>query len=215
MPAGIADDQIKAWLHGPLSGVVAIPSAQQVTFSVRYLPIGSFFEGRVLMPKEVFKSGAAGTSDRATIKSTEDKYIQDTERERNAGKAMESFLRILIGALLITSLVLTFLSAKRFLTFGKDKTLPQASISGTLWEPPSEIDPAQIEQLINGSQQLSTKSFTATVLSLVQSRLLKFIRSDQKEGFIFKDYRYYLEKVESAESVKVSSIQKYVFDFLK
>jgi uncharacterized membrane protein len=107
-----------------------------------------------------------------------------------------------------------FRRTKVFLKYGKELKLPTVSLSGRLWDPPSEIDPAQIEQLISTTKTLSPKSFTATILSLVQKRVFKIVRSDKKEGFIFKDYKYYLVPVTSKKKVKLSSIQKSVSDFI-
>ena len=37
----------------------------------------------------------------------------------------------------------------------KDERLPSVNQAGTLWEPPSDIDPAQVEQLISATENSS------------------------------------------------------------
>jgi len=101
---------------------------------------------------------------------------------------------------------------KLFWNFGKDGKLPKINLSGRIWEPPSEIDPAQVEQLINGTKTISPNSSTATILSLVGGGYYRIERSQKKEGFIFKKYHYFLIKTE--KEVKLSSIQEAVVRLL-
>src|SRR5258708_26879279 len=71
----------------------------------------------------------------------------------------------------------------------------------------------QVEQLLSASQKLTPKSFTATVLSLVQHRAMKFLRSDEKEGWPFAKYTYYLQ-VQKNSRTPLNSFEQDVFEFL-
>lgn len=68
IPQNISPNDVQAWLHGPLDGIVAIPSDHLVTYTVGTLNPGTFLEGRVELPKSAFSSGAKGTFEYATIK---------------------------------------------------------------------------------------------------------------------------------------------------
>lgn len=79
--------------------------------------------------------------------------------------------------------------------------------------PPSDIDPAQVDQLLRMKQYLKPQVFTATILSLVQDRFYSLIRSDQEEGFwFFKGYSYYLQPLKPTK--QPSTIQEAALSLL-
>ena len=50
LPSSVATGQVKAWAHGPLTGVVRIEPDGAVSLSVSDLPASTFVEARVLFP---------------------------------------------------------------------------------------------------------------------------------------------------------------------
>jgi len=213
-PEAIPDGDITVWLHGPLSGVVAIPDAKTVTFTVDQVPALTFVEGRVVVPLSTFDAGAKGSLSKQQIIDQELQFVQQTEAAKQKSVWLyigQALLIFLIGGL---ALVLQIWMIITFLRYGKDEPLPKINLSGTLWEPPSDIDPAQIEQLLSGGETTTSKAFTASVLSLVQNKLYRLIRSEQKEGLLFKDYRYYLVPSNRTDT-SLSSIQNAVYSFLR
>jgi hypothetical protein len=135
---------------------------------VSKLSPGAFFEGRILLPKSAFYRGSNDDKNRQTIIEEEDKYIRDTIE----AKKRDSFLTYL---LVIASIVVFLSAGKKFVTnlinfwkYQREEKLPSVNLSGRIWEPPSNIDPAQVEQLLTARKYLTPKSFTATILSLVQ-----------------------------------------------
>ncbi|HCC84127.1 MAG TPA: hypothetical protein DEP87_00350 [Candidatus Pacebacteria bacterium] len=82
LPMGIPDDQLQAWAHGPLAGVVAIPNPTTVNFYLPRLPSGQFFEGRVVFPKGIIWASAKGTSSLSQIQAQEAKFIAETQAKR-------------------------------------------------------------------------------------------------------------------------------------
>ncbi|MBP9781624.1 DUF2207 domain-containing protein, partial [Candidatus Woesebacteria bacterium] len=209
----IPEGDIKAWLHGPLSGIVAIPDSKTVSFSVDRVPALTFVEGRVVVPLSAFDAGAKGSLSKQQIVDQEAQFIQQTEATKHTSLVVFIGLALLImfvgflGIVLIVWLIVTFIK------YGKDEPLPNINQAGTLWEPPSDIDPAQVEQLLSGKETTTPKAFTATVLSLVQNKIYRLVRGDEKEGIIFKNYRYYLIPTDRND-VELSSIQQYVWAFL-
>ncbi len=57
-PAPLTKEQVKAWAHGPLTGVVAIGADGKVTLDVPELPANTFVEARVLYPPEALAKRA-------------------------------------------------------------------------------------------------------------------------------------------------------------
>ena len=188
LPMGFDGNQIKAWGHGPLNGKVSIVSASEVDFESSSLNPGTFFENRLLLPKNMFTGGMNGLQTIAVITAEEDKFINQTK---------ENIWLILVIASIVAliQLCIIYKNITNFWKYGKDDPLPQINLSGRWWEPPSEIDPAQVDTLLSGGGILKQRTFTAMVLSLVADRFYKINRSDQKEGLIFKKYKYFLEKI--------------------
>ncbi|MBD3279611.1 MAG: DUF2207 domain-containing protein, partial [Candidatus Pacebacteria bacterium] len=213
LPAGIIDEQLQAWVHGPLDGQVAIPNLEQLNFKVDHLPAGKFFEGRVLMNQGAFAATqsaqfATGNFSRSQIQSQEAEFIAQTKKQVQQGwlwLAISLGLHILAGVIFIKELI-------KFWRDGKDRRLPKINPTNTLWEPPSELEPTQVMQLLRGNKSLLPRAFTAMVLSLVQARAAKIIRSKEKTGLIFKDYEYGLEKTN--RQVKLTKLQQQVYDFI-
>src|SRR6185369_1077386 len=140
LPAGIPDQDIQAWAHGPTTGTVSIPSAKEVTFQLAELPKLTFFEGRILVPKDTFsaKAGAPGSMTQAQIKKQEDQYIQDTIARAQQQRRIALFFG---GANILFIVAMIGFFLKSFVDFWqhhKEKSLPKINQSGTLWEPPSE-----------------------------------------------------------------------------
>ena len=212
LPAGIEGDEIRAWGHGPSGGMVSIVTNQLVNFEVDKLNIGKGVETRILLPKNIFSQGVEINKKSGEVVREENEFIAETERKR------EQNVRVLrwglIGGLglILVQIWELIKRIKLFWNFGKDGKLPKINLSGRIWEPPSEIDPAQVEQLINGTKTISPNSSTATILSLVGGGYYRIERSQKKEGFIFKKYHYFLIKTE--KEVKLSSIQEAVVRLL-
>ena len=149
----------------------------------------------------------------AEIYTQEQAFIAKTERDKAAQRFLVKVLAIVSMLISLACFVVLNTSWRRFVKYHKDGPLPQINQANSLWEPPSDIDPAQIEQLFSMQKGLSPKAFTATVLLLVQHRFIKITRSDKKEGLIFKDYTYYLEQLPNPRK-SMNAIEKEVFEFI-
>lgn len=214
LPEGIKDSEIQAWAHGPLDGKVSIPNGREVDFAVPYLGIGKFVEGRIIMPLNIFLDGNIGNLSKQKIIDEENGFINQTRTIQKR----QVFVEIIFGLVLIFFMFVQIKQLIRainnFINYGKDLPLPKVNLSGRLWEPPSNIDPAQVEQLISGYEYLSPRSFTASILSLISDRFYKIERSEKKEGWFVKKYKYYLVKEDNINKKIPSDIQKSVIDFL-
>ena len=214
LPDGVEGSQIQAWAHGPTSGVVSIPDNRTVKLEVSKLPIKTFFEARIILPKESFSGGVMGTKTKAEIVVEEEKFIAETKKEVKFSLFKNAWMGVLFLLMALWQVTKLITKIKLFTKYSQDKKLPEASLSGRWWEPPSEIDPAQVEQLISAREALTPKSLTATILSLVKDRFYKISRSEKKEGFIFKRYKYYLEAIPDHKK-EASSIQQLIIELLE
>ena len=214
LPMGIDGSKIQAWAHGPTNGTVSIPSSNEITLKVNTLPIKTFFEGRILVPKETFINGVKGNLSKSEIINEENKFIADTKQNNKFNLFKFIIGLVIVIGLFAWQLIIFIKKIKLYKKYGKDKKIEDVTLSGRWWEPPSDIDPVQVEQLMSGSEIVTANGFTATILSLVVDRFYKINRSDKKEGIIFRNYKYFLVAIEK-NTKNPSSIQKSVIEILE
>ena len=212
LPDGIDGQAIQAWAHGA-EGRVTIVSSSLVHYNAPSVVPGKFFEARILLPSGTFTGGAVGTLTRQDILDQENEFIARTIRENRSSSLVLILLLAVVVATILVNIVFTLSQIVLFFKHGKDSREPKVNLSGTLWEPPSDIDPAQVEQLMNGTKSLSPKSFVATLLSLVKEKRFSIGRSDEKQGFLIKKYRYFLVLNPHESGLELSSIQSHL-DYL-
>lgn len=219
LPQGIPEDKIQAWAHGPLEGKIMINSPKEVSLNLERINPGQSIKVRILLPKENFWGGAKGELNKEKILAQEEGFVSKTVFYLRIFSLLREVFKITLpfaAAFSFSSLGLFIYKLIMFWRYGKDKKLPEVNLSGRLWEPPSEIEPAQVEQLIRGRKKNTAKSFVATVLSLVSDGFYSLKRSEEKEGLIFRNYQYFLiPNPEDKWRKKPSEIQKKVIDFLK
>lgn len=197
LPGPVEDDQIWAFGHGPLNGIVSIPTNQKVTFSADNLSANNFFEVRVLFPKlDNANSTQKGNLTLESILQEEKSFGEKTEREKGLSKV------VLIVSLLVPLILwIVFLAGVvKYLILrhkeGPGKPLPSVNLADKLHEPPSDLPPAMVESLVKLNKNFSSNVFLSTILSLVQKRTIK-IKSVKGTNFWgLSKYEYSLLKGE-------------------
>jgi len=212
IPWGIEGMGIKAWGHGPINGVVNIPNNKEVIWKSSRVKAGERFEGRVIVPLGTFSGGETGNKSKADIEKEENKYIEETVTKVSNLQKIGKGLSIAVGIVLLWGIWKFIKQIQIFFKYHKDGKLPQVNLSGRIWEPPSEIDPAQVEQLLTGKKELTPKAFVASILGLINRGFYKIERGTEKERFIFKKYPYYLVTV--ANKNTPSGIEEKIINFL-
>ena len=183
LPQQMSGTEVKAWAHGPLDGTVAIPDVSSVTLTAPRIIPGMFFEGRIVMPKDWFSTGAAGQGSLAEIESQEQQFIAETEAKKRRQNFLGLLASVAAGALAAASLYFLTKQIRHYFLHAKDTKLPRVNMSGTLWEPPSNIDPAQVQQLLTATKTCSQCLYR--YLARNSSPHFKLLRSDQK-GLLLK-----------------------------
>jgi len=207
LPEGIDGEQISAWMHEVQGGVINIVDDRTVTFQLVNNPIGRFTETRIIFPKEVMSGGAAGSASRALIIDQENEFIRRTERANQ----WQNVLILIWLALIIWAWVVALREVYRFVRHDIQR-IPPANLANRFWEPPSDLEPALVEQLLSGSKEITARAFTATALSLVQQKAMRIIRSDEKKGLFVKDYEYGFEQTKKQKNL--TEVQQSVFDYI-
>lgn len=179
------DNQIYGFGHGPLNGVVAILTSNQVNFTASNLPAKKMFEVRVLFPKGMLAGGRAGSSNLESILKEEKSFSEKKQTNKN----------IILGINIILAIFVLYriiIWTKRFIKYGKDDKLPEVNLANSLHEPPSELEPILVETMLVGAP--TGKSIVATILELVRRKILAidFIKGGKKTLFGSKD-QYFLK----------------------
>ena len=84
VPPGASKEEIRAWGHGPLSGIVKVLSGEQVVWEVSPLPGNTFLEGRVTFPPQLVPGAVrySGTEGLPSIIAEEEKWAAESNRLR-------------------------------------------------------------------------------------------------------------------------------------
>jgi uncharacterized membrane protein len=213
-------NSVQAWGHGPLTGEVNIDSLPSdnglygVHFASPYVAIGQFLEGRIVLPIDsllVTDNLPVGKLSRQAILDQEQEFIAQTEAKLRREEIIAKVLFFISLGLSVLGIIWFIQSLLHYLKLIKEERL---QVLPGVWEPPSDLEPALVHQLLHRTKKLNPTVFTATVLSLVHKKVCRIVRSEKKEGLIIKDYRYFLELSDKAEQIPLSVIEQEVYDFL-
>jgi len=196
---------IRVWAHGPLHGSVTIESAQRVTAEVSPLPVGRFFELRILMPPDAFTAIRVEPTGPALngILAEEARWAEQANRERERRAAAyqrdaekralqeERFRQWFPIAWLLAGLSV-FVWVILFRRHGLPHTVALHAAPGVF---PSDHPPAVVAQLVSGSA--GGPALVATLLDLADRHYLTieetsetsrgwFGRESQKTNFVFR-----------------------------
>lgn len=185
LTAPVPINDVKAWVHGPLHGICAVLAAGLVRFEVAPLPKRTFWEGRVIFPKEVL-SAAFSRTDRIalpTILEEERVWAEEANRAREGAIRKvetqrawrEQNLPWLIAANLGGVIFLFYLYNR----FGR-------SLIGTVRvepSPPQDISPALANYYYAGST-LSAGALVSTLLDLARRGFLTIREESKDAGFL-------------------------------
>jgi len=186
LPGAVPIDDLKVWAHGPLHGTCAIASPGLLRFEVGPLPRRTFWEGRVVFPREFLPAAFTRTTRTAlpTILAEERAWAEEANRSReNAVRKLEAQkawqeqnLPWLIAANLGGVLLLFYLYNR----YGRSlmSANPRLEMS-----PPQDMPPALANYYYAGSQ-LSAGALVSTLLDLARRGII-IIREEKKEsGFL-------------------------------
>src|SRR3989344_588067 len=213
LPSQAPPEGLYAFGHGPLNGIVTIPTRSNATFQADILEPNTFFEIRFLFPKEIVNGGQNSTSDVATILAEEAKFAAETKRNAY-------MLKMLVAAALFIPIVLTFIIlvrtaywAYKWFTLGNDSKLAPYNLSGKLHEPPSRLHPALVECFVKWTQVPTSKSIVATIIELARKKAIQIDIQKAKALFGHKD-KYSLRYTPASMKEQLTELEHKLIDFL-
>ena len=172
LPEGVAEDQVRAWAHGPLWGTVTIAPNASVVMKVDPLPANTFLEGRILFPAAALTQAPAGTTSRVdTVLADEKKLAADANRSRLWARLRVGLWGILgVGVPLIALVLIVVL----YFRYGREpKTQFQAQYLRDFPEP--QLPPA-LAAFIWRMGSVGSDDVTATLLDLANRKVIDLER---------------------------------------
>lgn len=209
LPPGAAQDEIRAWGHGPLHGVVEIVDEQTVRWTVERLPAETMLEGRVTFPLSLVPQATRRTGEEALpqILAEEERWAEEANRRRQAAR-LDIASAIAVGlAAVIAPIVL-------WSRYGRPH---KTDFEGEYYrELPADYTPAELGVLWN-SGSVTTKDFTATLLDLARRRVISITEEVRESKKVFKkrtEADYVFTKLEHAETLKLHEeiLLEFLFD---
>jgi uncharacterized membrane protein len=164
LPEEVGKNNIYVWGHGPLSGQATIIDGRTTHFTVTNVPANTFVEIREAFPSSVLMLPPHSGNRLDTIRKEEQGFQNKTRLTQ--GAKIVFLLFVFIATLGWATY--WFYAWKRYGDEYKVENVPKR-----LPFPPSKLQPALVEALVNQEQSVSPNSFAATVLSLAQKRYLK------------------------------------------
>jgi len=186
LPDAAAMDDMKVWAHGPLHGTCAILAPGLARFEVAPLPKRTFWEGRVIFPKEFLPAAFSRTDRTALPKIFEEEreFAEEANRiregairkreERQAWR--EQNLSWLIAANLGGLIMLFYLYNR----YGRSLIADTRRIETS---PPDDMPPALANYYYAGSQ-LSGGALVSTVLDLARRGFLTISEKIKDAAFL-------------------------------
>jgi len=166
LPNGAKKEDIRAWAHGPLTGLVSIESANLVKLTVDKVPTKTFIEARIVTPKNLFMESTNFRSGNALDKilAEEQGFADRANAERDSAKKdVLTFIILPILLLIILAtyvIVITVKIRKRFTPVFKPDYYREISGSG--------LSPSEVIDLMGyyGQVVAYDERFTSTLMDL-------------------------------------------------
>ncbi|HSK48804.1 MAG TPA: DUF2207 domain-containing protein [Coriobacteriia bacterium] len=178
-PAELTKEQVRAWAHGPLNGVVAIAENGVVTLDVDNLPANTFVEARVLYPSAALPDAPIIAGTRAPeVLAEEGKLAEEANRERTSARI---FLGVWIGIPWIGALLALFFGVRAFIKHGREH---KTEFQGQYFreDPRPDLHPAVIGALWRFGK-VEDVDIAATLMDLADKGVIKMVPfTAEKDG---------------------------------
>ncbi|MDZ4132448.1 MAG: DUF2207 domain-containing protein [Dethiobacteria bacterium] len=204
LPEGAAEEELRAWGHGPTHGEVKIDGPRQVTWWVAPLSAYTFLEGRVLFPKELVPESTrfSGRDALSVILKEEERLA----RQANLGRVARKY-QLYFSLFLLLPVGFSIVSKRR-----RAANLAHAYKGEYYRELPGQYPPEVAGYLWN-KKQIQNEYLSAGILDLARRRHLRIDEvnlSGEGSKAGEKDYRL----VEINGEGPLSSLDSLVLDFL-
>lgn len=213
LPQGAEKNEIKAWLHAPLQGLVKIVDGQTVRFTVPNLPPNTFVEGRILFPPRLLEGALVDepVDKKPEILEEEKRWAEEANRRRQIARTKRR-LGLYLG--IFIPLIFLGIYLLLYFKFGKEHK-PQ--FEGEYYrELPGKYGPAILGYLWQMGK-VDLKDMTATIMDLARRGFLKITeKKEVKKGLLGtkEDFKYLLEETKPPKGAKFEGYEEYLLGFI-
>lgn len=173
------------WLNPTKYNASNSLNGNTITTTSKYIDSGNFYEIEILMPESDFKNSPNAIHiDKLAKKDIEQRYHDYQENEK-----MWDNIGIIVGILFIISPIIPIFI---YYKYGRE---PKVNYEGIYErELPSNDSPAVVNALIQNRSNIGTpdlKGFEATIMDLINRKIFKMKKSEDKHLVIELDETYY------------------------
>lgn len=215
VPQGTAvkpGENVRAWGHGPLDGMVDVGTDGTVSYEVPLVKAGQYAEARVLFPRQWLTSLSAEAAAANQGVTRLDTVLSEEKTWADAANTQRVMSLLYIVAIIIACVAALAVALVLFRRYGREHT---PDFTGEYWRdvPAPGIEPALIGRLWRWNHE-SNDDFTATVMSMAQKGAVRLDRGSYPDakGKMVEDY--YITRVEPASGVTLSPIERGALDLL-
>jgi uncharacterized membrane protein len=228
LPKGVTKPEVRAWAHGPLTGVVAIHEpgwtglrrrgvtevlGPVVSLDVNDLPANTFVEGRVLFPPSALaKAQQLPEAKLQTILAQEKRWAEEANAERRRAQTLVAFAT---GVGVLVPLAIFGFVVWLFLRFGREYK-PKDFPGGYFREIPADVAPPLVGALWRWGSP-NDADMGATIMDLaLQGAITMRPVTQQASGFLgsTKDEPTYELTLDRARLAKADPLERELADFL-
>lgn len=209
LPGETSKDNIKAFAHGPLSGIVEIIDEQNILLSVKELRPNNFVEARILFPATLIES-----SNRIVEKNALNSIMAEEKQWAEEANAKRQRARIFISISFIYALFEVFLVG--FIYFKYDKEYKTTFKGPYYRELPGDYSPAVMSILWNFGL-IKPRDITATLMDLVRRKYINLSQEVVSSGKLFgkkNDIDYSFTLNESSDTSQLSKHEAFFIDWM-
>ena len=208
----VPGDNVRAWGHGPLDGVVTVNDDGTVTYSVPKVRAGQYAEARVVFPVSWLTnlSGQAAKTHRDTARldtvlSEEQTWADQANRQRMLSLGFV----IACGAICVLLIVWALW---RYFGYGKEYT---PDFTDEYWRdvPDPALHPAVIGRLWRWDRE-SPDDFTATLMHLAHIGAVRIDKGSYADDRGRRVDDYYITRLPAATGVLLDPVDAAALDFL-
>lgn len=201
VPAGtvvVAGENLRAWAHGPLNGVVEVGTDGVITATVPRVEPGTFVEPRVAMPSEWLSAATVTPGKQLDTILAEEKALTDAANaERTRAQALVRTANYGVPLLSLAALAFAIFA---FFRWGREYK-PQFD-QPYLREVPTDLHPAAAGSLWRWGAA-NEADFTATLMNLSADGVVKLQRTTVERKGLFgskqeEDYVLTLDRAKAA-----------------
>ena len=182
-------DELRAWGHGPLNGLVEIINKNKIKVTITDLKANTAFDTRFVFDKQVI-SGSTKLSNKTALDSiltVEGKKADAANEQREAARAelqrektIGKIFDVILGIYLI---MLGLLIRKIYLKY--DKEYSSTFKTKYFRDIPANYGPSTLKYLL--SKQIGSNELSSSLLNLIADKFVKFEATQKKDYLLKKD----------------------------